>query len=141
MKWLKRWIRSVANGPEPEGYDMPTTNAIKRGRNTPAEEMLAQMASSVAVVFRIDNGFMVGINMIDHTHIGQRGKLLYAKDAQEVAERMIAHETAFKIGVREGGGLSGQTPDHGPARAAYILTPKDFRAEYPTPKKGNWKYV
>lgn len=105
MKWFKKLIHDAVHNYDTtmEGADIRHLYDKKTGaRNTPAEEMLAQMASSIAVVFRIDNGFMVGINMNTDIHMGQRGKLLYAKDANEVGALMVGHEAAFKIGSRSG---------------------------------------
>lgn len=126
MKWLKQWIRSVANSPEEWDIKGAKPEPVKRGPPTSLHDVIGHMSHSMAVIYRIDNGFIMSINMnsANHDTFGQRGACVYAKDASELAEKVIAHETAFKIGVRSGGlGASVQVDKYASGAA---LTPGAF---------------
>jgi hypothetical protein len=93
MRWLKRWIHDA----------MHNYHTNMEGRAPTTMDVLGHMAQSTSTIYRIDNGFIIMINLNSDAHLGGRGACVFAKDAHEVAEKIIAHEAAFKIGVRSGG--------------------------------------
>ncbi len=107
---IKRWMKEAMN--EMEGG--PETASIQIRQATPprttAMDVTAHMATSVATIYRIDNGFLVSLNMNGADHTGARGSLVYAKDAAEIAEQVIANEAKFKLGINSG-------PQAGPTQA------------------------
>lgn len=88
---VQRWIKEAINSMEEHITPHPP--------QTTAEDMLQRMSHSIAMIFRIDNGFMLCINMNSEAHLGARGSLVYAKDAEELAQKIVAHEAAFKMGI------------------------------------------
>jgi len=139
MRWLKRWIHSAVHEyyTSVEGGDLP-----KKSPRTGVMDVLGHMASSMAQIYRIDNGFIVTINLSSDANFNTRGACVYAKDASEVAEKIIAHETAFKLGVHERSrGITGAAQ----APATAYLKPGDIEhykllAEIKK-LKGSWNNV
>jgi hypothetical protein len=103
MKWLKSVVRWAYEQGLPDGAMLGgDVQMLKQAPPTPVGDVLRHMSSSIATIYRIDNGFIMSINMNSEGHY-DRGACIYAKDAGELAEKIIAHETAFKIGVRNSG--------------------------------------
>lgn len=106
MKWLRQWVRRMVYQAE---EDMKRDSMNQSDRVRPAtsiQDVLGHMSNSMAQIYRIDNGFIMTINMNSHDNYGGRGACVYAKDAGEVAEKIIAHETAFKLGVNKNSGVT-----------------------------------
>ena len=103
-KWMLKAVNEAAMYQQvAEKQDYPV-KAIDPRRPPPtmAVDVVSMMSTSMATIYRIDNGFIVSIHMNDDRHLGSRGSLVYAKDAAEIAEKIIANEAAFKMGIRGG---------------------------------------
>lgn len=98
-------------------HSMYVQTAKQRGPAN-VNEALGNMSHSIGIIYRIDNGFIVCINLTGDAHLGSRGALVFAKDAQEVAERIVAHEAAFKIS-----GIDGLGVQHGRSIAGNSIIP------------------
>lgn len=61
------------------------------------ENVLTQSAQSAAIIFRIDNGYILSMERNDGNSYGVPARLVFVKDAEGIAEQIIANEATFKL--------------------------------------------
>lgn len=116
MKWLRKWVHNAVHNFDTVEHQI-TGGSYPKPRN-PLEEVVSNLSSTVGQIFRIDNGFLVAVNMGGNHE--ERSSFVYAKDAQEVAEKIVAHEAAVKMGVnRPAHPQATQTPGISTAKNIY----------------------
>lgn len=111
---LKQWmLRAVNEAAMQQNTAGKVDRMIHRDRppQTSVMDVVDRMSNSMAAIYRIDNGFLLCINMTSEAHLGARGSLVYAKDAEELAQKIVAYEAAFKMGIHGQGDGSVRTPN------------------------------
>ena len=80
-KWMQRFS---AKATEPAG-----TSRL--------DNVLTQSAQSAAIIFRIANGYILSMEHNDSNSYGVPARLVFVKDAEGIAEQIIANEATFKL--------------------------------------------
>lgn len=94
LRAIKEWVRRTA-------HEMNPAPIIDRPMS-PTEHALVNGAQTATVIFRIDNGFVLRIDRLGARSIGSSSVLLFAASASEIAEKIVANEASFRMGVDMG---------------------------------------